>query len=124
MRGIVGQMRIGGVALNAGDGQKSVEAAAPADLHHVAELFGAGGLADDAEIETLAALRRPIEQLPRAVDRRRLFVAGDEEADRAVEIAMPVEEARDRSDETGDRAFHIGGAAAIERAFEHVAAEG
>ncbi len=105
------------------DGEEAVEAAAPADLDHVAELLGAGRLADDAGIERLAALRHPVEELARAVDRRGLLVAGDEEADRAVEIAAVCEEARRGGDETGDRALHVGGAAAIERAVEHLAAE-
>ena len=76
-------------------GEEAVEAAAPADLDHVAELLGAGRLADDAGIEPLALGREPVEQLARAVDRVGFLVAGDEEADRAAEIlAARGEEAR------------------------------
>src|SRR6185437_10202133 len=82
-------------------------------------------LADDAGIERLAARRRPVEQLARAVDPRPLLVAGDEQADRAAEITpAPGDEARRRRGEAGDRALHVGGAAAVQRVATHGPAEG
>ena len=58
MRGIVGEMRIGDMALHALDREPAGHAAAPADLDHVAERAGAGRLADDAGVERLAARLR------------------------------------------------------------------
>ena len=56
VRRIVGEMRIGGMALHAMHGQPTGQAAAPADLDHVAEHGGAGRLADEAGVEGLIAL--------------------------------------------------------------------
>ena len=67
----------------------AVERAATADFHHVAERVDIGGFADDAVIETLAPLPRPVEQLRRAVDRGAFLVAGDEEGNRALRDAVP-----------------------------------
>ena len=97
MRRVVGEMRIGGMALHAVTVSEPVHAAAPADLDHVAERLGAGRLADDAGIEPLAARRQPVEQLARAVDRDRLLVAGDEQADRAAEVRRRAREERART---------------------------
>src|SRR5260221_620739 len=90
MDGIVGEMRVGGVALGPVNGQGAGQAAAAADLDHVAEGLGVGRLADDAGVETLAARFQPVEHLLRAVDRDTLLVAGNEQADRAAEIATPL----------------------------------
>ena len=48
---VVGEMRIGGVALRAAHGELRVQRAAPADLDHVAERGRVGRLADDAGVE-------------------------------------------------------------------------
>ena len=118
-------MRIGGVALRAVHGQRAGEAAAAADLDHVAERRGIGRLADDAGVEPLAARLQPVEHLARAVDRDALLVAGDEEADRAAEIRPARgEEARHRGGEAGDGALHVGGAAAAQHAVDDAAGEG
>ena len=80
---IVGAIRIGDVALPAGDDQRAVERAAPAGLDGVAEYFHIARLAEDAVVELFAALGRPLQQLDGAVDRDALLVAGDEQRDRA-----------------------------------------
>ena len=72
------------MALLAGDDQMAVERAAAADLDGVAERFDIARLAQDAVIEFLAALGRPLQQLGRAVDRDAFLVAGDQERDRAL----------------------------------------
>ena len=55
-----------------------------------------------------------------AVDRDAFLVAGDEKADRAAEIrAARAEKLRRRRREAGDRALHVGGAAADEHAVAH-----
>ena len=60
---IVGDLRVGDVALAAVDEQPSIERAAPAVLDRVAESAHACRLADDAMIETLTLCQRPVEQL-------------------------------------------------------------
>ena len=85
---IVGEMRIGHVALLALDDDPARQRAAPADLDHVAELVRVGRLAEDAMVEALAARLRPFEELDRAVDRRPLLVPRDQEADGALEVRV------------------------------------
>ena len=80
---VVGEVRIGDMALLALHGHVAGERAAPADLDHVAEGVRVGRLAEDAMVEAFAARLRPGEQLDGAVDRRTFLVAGDQEADRA-----------------------------------------
>ena len=54
---VVGEMRIGDVALAAENRQPAGQRAAPAVLHRVAERLDAGRLAEDAMVETFAAAR-------------------------------------------------------------------
>src|SRR3954462_1978201 len=80
MRGVVGEMRGGDMALHAIDDEPASHAAAPANLDHVAELSRRGRLADDAGIEHFAALAQPFQHLLGAVDPDAFLVAGDKEA--------------------------------------------
>jgi hypothetical protein len=125
VRGVVGQVRIGGVALHAADREIAGHGAAPADLDHVAELFGIGGLADDAHVGDLALLLHPAKDFVRPVDGIAFLVAGDEEADRALEgLALGAQERIGGRGEGGDGALHVGRAAAPELAVAHLAREG
>src|SRR6185437_15549855 len=99
-------MGIGGMALTAADRDPPVERAAPAVLDRVADRFDGGRFAEHAMVETLAFGERPVDQLDRAVDRRTLLVAGEEEADRAVERAS-LDEAQGGGDGRGDAALHV-----------------
>src|SRR5262249_17028066 len=121
---VVRQLRTGGGALRAGDNERAVLRAAPADLDHVAEALRIGRLAEQAMIELFAARLRPGEQLHRAVDGDALLVAGDQERDRALGFAAArgemVEYGRDLA---GNRAFHVDGAAAIENAVDDLGGE-
>jgi hypothetical protein len=112
------------VALLAGDHERAVERAAPADLDGVADRGGIARLAEDAMVEALAALGRPLQELDRAVDGDALLVAGDQERDRAFRSAgarrQVIEAGGHR---TGDRALHVDGAAAVEDVAGDVAAE-
>ena len=122
---VVGQVRVGDVALDAMHREVGVEAAPAADLDHVAERLGVGRLADDAGIGNLARRGQRRQHLLGAVDRRPLLVAGDEETDRAAEIRPAVgEEGRDRGREGGDRALHVRGAAPPYPAVALVPGEG
>ena len=119
---IVGALRIGDVALLAGDDQRAVERAAPADLDGVAERRHIARLAQDAMVEGFAALGRPFEQLHRAVHGDAFLVAGDQEGDRPLGLAAARGEVIERGGQrTGDRALHIDRAAAIERAVGDLA---
>ena len=69
--------------------QRAVLRAAPADLDGVAQRFAVARLAQNAVIELFAVLRRPVEQLGRAVDGDALLVAGDQERDRAFLVLPP-----------------------------------
>ena len=122
---VVGQVRIGGVALGAMHGQAAVEAAAPSDLDHLAQGRRVGGLADQAGVDGFAPSLKPLQDLGRAVDRRALLVAGDHQADGGAEAgAAPGEEPRRRGDEAGDGAFHVRRAAPVKPVRGHLGGEG
>ncbi len=121
---IVGQMRIGGMALHAAHRDDARQRAAAADLDHVAERVGVGRLADQRGIPALALAGRPFEQLRRAVDGGSLLVAGDQQRDRALRPPMAPDMAGDRRDEAGDAALHVDGAAAVHLAIVDVGGEG
>ena len=122
---VVGKMRIGDMALHAGHLQPAVQAAAPPDLDGLAEPRGIGRLAHQAMVEALALLRHPFEHLAGAVDGGAFLVAGDEKADRAVDLPPArLDIIERRRDEAGDRSLHVGGASSIEHAAEDVCGEG
>ena len=124
MDGIVQPLRVRDVALDAAHHHVDRHAAAPADLHHVAKPARTGRLADDAGIDRLAAVGQALQHLHRAVDRRPLLVAGDQQADRTVEVAAaPPEETRTGVGEGRDRALHVGGAAAEQVARRQLGGE-
>ena len=56
---VVGEIRVGGVALNPVHCQVSVQAAAAAYFCHLAQLFGVGRLTDQADVEALVFLCEP-----------------------------------------------------------------
>ena len=122
MHRIVGAMRIGDVALRAVHGELGVQAAAPADLHHVAELHRTGRLADDAEIGDLAVGLHPLQHAHRAVYCGAFFVARDQQADRAARRTIR-QVLRGGGDEGGDAALHVACAAAVQDAVAHLAGE-
>ena len=109
--------------LPASDPERAVEAATPADLHHLAELFGVGRLADEAGIERLVALREPIQHLARAVDCRPFLVTGDQQAEGA-DAGAGRTEAGYGSDEGGDGPLHVARPPPVEDAVLHVRSEG
>ena len=89
---IVRLVRIGGVALPALHRDGEAQRAAAADLDRVAERVDAARLADDAMVGDVAVVRHPLQHLHRAVDGGAFLVAGDEEGDRALELARPAHE--------------------------------
>ena len=120
MDGVVGLVRVGGVALDAVDREAGVEAAAAADLDDLAQMFGVGGFADEAEVGDVALLLHPLEHADGAVGGRAFLVAGDEQADRAGAGGG----GGDGGDEGGDGALHVAGAAAEQHAVADFTAEG
>ena len=119
---IVGALRIGDVALRAVHRDLRVQAAAAADLHHVAERHRAGRFADDAEVGDLTVGLHPLQHAHGAVDRHAFLVAGDQQADRAARRAV-TKVLRRRGDERRDAALHVTGAAAVQDAVAHLAGE-
>ncbi len=79
---VLGQVRIGDVALHALDGQLAAQRAAPAVLDHVADALDRGRLTDDAVVEPFAALLQRVADDGRAVDDRAFLVAGEQQRDR------------------------------------------
>ena len=124
MGGVVGAMRIGDVALGTVHGDLRVQAAAPADLHHVAELHrGRGRLADDAEVGGwwLAA----IHSRPRTVP----STAGPSSSPVISRLIEPLgapgrKVLRGGGNKRRDAAFHVAGGAAVQHAVPHLGAEG
>src|SRR3984957_20650536 len=79
MHGVIGELRVGDVSLNAMYGEAPAQRAAPADLDGVAKCEFARRLADQAPIDGLAALAQHLDHSARAVDRWPFFIAGDQE---------------------------------------------
>ena len=101
------------------------QAAAPADLDHVAQRFRVGRLADQAHVEPFVVSVEPFQHFLGAVDGVAFLVARNEQADRAAEVcAAVVQEARDGGHEGGNRPLHVGCAAAVQDAVAHLSGEG
>jgi hypothetical protein len=99
-------VRIGDVPLGALDRDPAVDAAAAADLDHVAQPRRARGLADDAVVDDLALGGQHFDDLLGAVQRDAFLVAGDQEAQRTVRIVAG-EIGGDGADEGRDAALHV-----------------
>ena len=113
---IAGELRIGDVALHALDAQLARQRAAAPVLDHVAERAHRGRLADDAVVEPNALRSEPVAERDGAVERRPFLVARDQEGDRAGGIGARGDELLDRDHHRGERALHVGGAAAMQHA--------
>src|SRR6516162_5573910 len=112
---IIGTLRVRNMALAAGDDQGAVERTAASDLDRVANDLEIARFAENAMIEALAAVTRPLEKLDRAVDRNALLIAGDEERDRAFRFAaVRFQIVKRGGDKAGNAALHVDGAAAIQ----------
>jgi hypothetical protein len=68
VHGIVGEVRVSDVALNAVHGELAGQRAAAADLDRIAERVRAAGLADDAPVDLLAASFQRFDYATRTVD--------------------------------------------------------
>ena len=113
------------MALHAAHRQVDRHAAAPTDLHHVAEALRARRFADHADIDRLAALGETLQHLHGTVDRRPFLVAGNQEADRAAEIAAATAEESGRGiGEGSNRPLHVGGTTAEQIAARQLSREG
>ncbi len=123
MDGVVGAVRVGDVALGAVHGDFGVQAAAAADLDHVAEAHRAGRLADDAEVGDVPVLLHPWQDTDCAIGCHAFLVAGDEQADGAAD-GNGGKVVGGGSDEGGDAALHVAGAAAVEHPVMHLGGEG
>src|SRR3954468_6763342 len=97
--------------------------AAAADLDAVAHHLLVGRLAEHAVIELFAAVGRPLQQLHGAVDRDVFLIAGDQERDRSLWLAVVAQIIEHGGDAAGDATLHVDGATAIEIAVLHVAGE-
>src|SRR6516165_1911527 len=75
---VIGALRIGDMALFALRDQRAIQRTAPADLDHIAQMVWVRRLADEAMVETLAALIGPAQKLVGAIDRRAFLIARNE----------------------------------------------
>src|SRR5262249_26046239 len=102
------------MALAAGDDQGAVERTAASSLDRVANDPEIARFAENAMIEVLAAVSRPLEKLDRAVDRNALLIAGDEQRDRAFRFAAVRFQIVNRGGaKAGNAALYIDGPAPI-----------
>ena len=120
---IGGTVRIGDVTLPAFDRQPDIDRATAADLDHVAEGLGAGGLADDAVVDDLALGLEGLDHHLGAVGRHAFLVAGDQEGERALHLAGG-DGLGGRRGEGGHRALHVDRAAADQHAVDDLGGEG
>jgi hypothetical protein len=81
--GVLGELRVGDVALHALHGELARQAAAAAVLDGVAEGGRGGGLADDAVVEGLAAGLEGFDDQGGAVGGVAFFVGGEQQGDGA-----------------------------------------
>src|SRR3954470_24184454 len=98
----------------------AVKRTAPPDLDHLVKRIRVGRLADNAVREVFAAIGSPLQEFDSAVDRGPLFVAGNQQRQRAAwrpELRDIIESCRR---ERGDAALHVGGAAAKDHAISNL----
>jgi hypothetical protein len=86
-------------------------------LDRVAELRDGGWFADDAVVHLLVACAQGFGNGNGAVCRVAFFIGGQEEGNRAGMRRPCRDEGFDRGNESGQRAFHVGGAAPVKHAF-------
>ena len=104
------------MALLAVHGEGAAERTAAAILDHIPEQGGARRLTDDAPVQALVTLAQALDHCLGAVLRRAFFVAGDQEADRALVVRVVGDEALDGDDHARQAALHVGRATAAEHA--------
>ena len=95
-----------------------IQAAAPADLHHVAQLVLRRRFANKAEIGHQAVGFHPVQHHGGAEGGRAFLVTGDDEAE-AAHQRPTAKMAGGGGDHGGERALHVGGAAADDEAIFH-----
>ena len=121
---VAGELRVGDVALDAGESELGVQTAAAADLDHLAEFSRIGRLTHQAVVDDFAVCAHPVQHLDRAIDRDAFLIAGNQQADRARHLAAARrQELRESFDETRDGAFHVRRTAAKERIVDDLAGE-
>ncbi len=116
MHRVVGELRVGNMPLNSVHRETPAQAAAPADFDGVAEGALARRLSDQAPVDGLVALAQRLHHAARAVDRRALLVAGDQECDRAAMRRVPCHEFLAGRQHGREAALHVGSPAPIQEA--------
>ena len=111
---VVRELRVGDMPLFPLDPDGGAEGAAPAHLDHVPEIPGAGGLPDDAEVDSLPPLGQHVQHRQGAVPRDPLLVAGDQECNRAPVFRMRGNELLTGADERRDAALHVRGSPSVQ----------
>ncbi|MNZ24905.1 hypothetical protein D3C78_420620 [compost metagenome] len=105
------------MALYAAYRQLAAERATAAVLHHVAHQRSAGGFADDAPVQALAAGGQALDHGFGAMVGRAFLVTGDEEGDGALVLRMLGDETLHGHQHGGQAALHVRRATAAEHAL-------
>ena len=124
MNGIIRQLRVGHVSLHAMHGQPRAQGAAAANFDGVAEGGLARGLTDDAPVDARTARGKHFDYPLGAVRRRALFIARDEQGERAAMRTVRVQKFLGGGGHGGKPALHIGSAAPVKHSVAHRRREG
>ena len=110
--GVVGQLRIGHVALHAVNDEPAGQRATTPNFNRVAAVLFAGRLTNHTPVDPRAQGQEMLDNAPRAVDRGPFFVARNEKRDRSLVPGVTAHEVFRRSDHRGKPALHVGRTAA------------
>src|SRR5690606_15935396 len=116
MNRVVGQVRVGDMALHTLDAQYTAERTTATVLDDIADHVGRRRFADDAVVDLLIALLQVLDHLDGAVDRRAFLVRSNQQADGAAVFRVGINEFLKGDHERRYRAFHVGGTAAVQHA--------
>lgn len=113
---IIGEVRIGDMALRARNFDPDIDRAAPPDLDRIAEPRRGGRLADKADVGDELTRLHPIDQRYGAVSGGAFLVAGDDQR----EATFVRRHARGGGDEGGDAPLHVHRATPVEQIAPHL----
>ena len=116
MNRVLGQMRVGHMALNAANGELGPQRTATAVLDHITHQGSARRLADDAPVQTLVTCGETFDHGLGAVMGRAFFVTGDQKCDLALVVRVVADKAFSGHQHGCQAAFHVGRATAAKHA--------
>jgi len=106
-------VRVGYMALFAMNGKSSIEGSTAAILNYVAKALATGRFAHQAPVYLFITCLKVLHYLDCAINAGALFIAGDEEANRAFMARVLLNEAFYSGGHGGQAPLHVGCATAI-----------